>query len=74
LWNSHSRTNANQAQVHQQLPTGLKLPRKIETTTGGAPEFGTSAFQAGNFFRSLNALFGENAFSASNGLNLTRRI
>jgi hypothetical protein len=50
------------------------LPRKIETTTGGAQEFWTSAFQAGNFFRSWNALFGENAFSASNGPNLTRRI
>ena len=33
-----------------------------------------AAFQARGFSRSLNALFGENAFSASNDVNLTGQI
>jgi hypothetical protein len=33
-----------------------------------------AAFQAGDISRSLNALSGENAFSASNNFNLTRQI
>lgn len=49
-------------------------PHKFGISINGARSLGVTAFPVRCFFRSLNALFGKSAFSASNSFYITRQF